>query len=581
MHIRCENCSVEHDLDPPAWVVSTGRPFRFRCSACGFSQMVQPPAPVTAQTVVAPPSTAQPLGANAELPTEDLPKPPGESASPPVYLKQEGKVYLVRDWATVQRWIMERRVEREDLVSEGGVRWEPIGTRPELGSFFAAVEQIEASEVAATRDVTIAPAATPAPVPPPPAFTNAPSNPFAGPSSFPFGSSDDDDDPVTSSRFGRLDDDTEGVPMGLPHLPTEEVPVGDATLNTETDDDYPELPPSRRGFDSMPTLIRDVNPAPFDEPAPPALVQDENPTERFRGDSADDFAMGEVFPPALPTEDPAPPRIEAPKSEPKFDMPPLRGPALDTQTDHDTQVSIPPPSDTQIDDDPFGDFHRPDPHTSDDWGTPIVKAKTGVPIWIWGVGAAITVLVVVAVIALAMAMNQAPVKPVVVEEPATLEKVLPVEIPVETIEVPTEIPPVPAPGLAVPPVVTPTPGEAKAPPLQATDPEKEAAKEAARAALPKDPAVPKAVNVKAAVDAGWKAVDKGKLSEAAAQFKKGLDSSPDDAAANQGYGYVLLQQGQTAQATGYLCRALAKAGPSSDVGREASGMIARNDLTCP
>ncbi len=42
MKIQCENCATQHELDPPAWVVSSGRAFRFRCSSCGHSQSVQP-----------------------------------------------------------------------------------------------------------------------------------------------------------------------------------------------------------------------------------------------------------------------------------------------------------------------------------------------------------------------------------------------------------------------------------------------------------------------------------------------------------------------------------------------------------
>ena len=168
MNIQCENCGAEHDLDPPAWVLSSGRPFRFRCSVCGHSQMAEPPTAVTLPETVAAQDEAEAEPAEqpaAPAATKAAPtKPPAADSEPlrpagpsaedsdeSVFLKQDGKVYLVKDWATLQRWIMERRVGREDLVSEGGVRWEPIGSRPELGSFFAAVEQLEAAELAGLR----------------------------------------------------------------------------------------------------------------------------------------------------------------------------------------------------------------------------------------------------------------------------------------------------------------------------------------------------------------------------------------------------------------------------------------------
>ena len=102
MRIVCESCSTEHDMEPPAWVISSGRAFRFRCSNCGHSQMVPPPT-------------------GLEVGAEDA-----GSADSSLYLKQEGKVYLVAGWDTLADWVGESRVGPEDLISEGGVRWEPV-----------------------------------------------------------------------------------------------------------------------------------------------------------------------------------------------------------------------------------------------------------------------------------------------------------------------------------------------------------------------------------------------------------------------------------------------------------------------
>ena len=124
-----------------------------------------------------------------------------------MFLKQDGKVYLVRDWATLQRWIMEHRVGRDDIVSEGG-NWDRVGGRPELGSFFAAMEKIEAAELAG---IGLA------------AETQL-------------------DDPPTSEAgaFSRLDESTEGVPMGLPHLATEEIFSLEDQVAPDTTHHYPE-----------------------------------------------------------------------------------------------------------------------------------------------------------------------------------------------------------------------------------------------------------------------------------------------------------------------------------------------------
>lgn len=258
MNIQCESCGSEHELDPPAWVLSSGRPFRFRCSVCGHSQMADPPTTIgmpdsasheppeprhrTPTPVGIPRTTPSPAPAPAPSATPVTDAPPSDTSS--VFLKQEGKVYLVKDWATLQRWIMERRVGREDLVSDGGVRWEPIGSRPELGSFFAAVEQLEAAELAGLR---------------------------GGETPFP---SDDEqwgedslDGATQASGLARLDDETEGVPLGLPPLPTED-------LEGDDDESWPEQPPSR---------LSSASPAP-EEPEP----------ESIESLPPDDSAPGEV-----------------------------------------------------------------------------------------------------------------------------------------------------------------------------------------------------------------------------------------------------------------------------------------------
>lgn len=150
----------------------------------------------------------------------------------------------MKDWASLQRWIMERRVAREDEVSEGGVTWETVGSKPELGSFFLAVDQLEQIELART--------ATPA----------APE--------------EDDFEPDPPTGLARLDDETEGVPIGLPPLPTEDLEMDLAP------EPVPELPPSRLSAESDDVSlspdqhIADVSP-PIAEAAPTPELEDEPP----------------------------------------------------------------------------------------------------------------------------------------------------------------------------------------------------------------------------------------------------------------------------------------------------------------
>ena len=54
-----------------------------------------------------------------------------------------GDVQRFRELTTLQQWIVERKVGREDEISRGGESWKPLGGIAELASFFHVVEQAE------------------------------------------------------------------------------------------------------------------------------------------------------------------------------------------------------------------------------------------------------------------------------------------------------------------------------------------------------------------------------------------------------------------------------------------------------
>jgi Tfp pilus assembly protein PilF len=80
------------------------------------------------------------------------------------------------------------------------------------------------------------------------------------------------------------------------------------------------------------------------------------------------------------------------------------------------------------------------------------------------------------------------------------------------------------------------------------------------------------------VDKGWKLVDAGKYSDAAASFEKALAQNASHPDATLGFGYASLKLGRKDDAAKYLCRARDMGGSS---GTEAKGMIESNDLSCP
>ena len=52
-----------------------------------------------------------------------------------------GEVQRFRELTTLQQWIVERKVTRDDEISRGGESWKPLGGIAELASFFHVVEQ--------------------------------------------------------------------------------------------------------------------------------------------------------------------------------------------------------------------------------------------------------------------------------------------------------------------------------------------------------------------------------------------------------------------------------------------------------
>ena len=163
MYIECDHCHAGYELELPAAALSGGRSVKFRCTACGHSfHVVKHGQAVAESTRPAPPVV------EAE-------------ALQHVLLRQDGVSYHVPDVATLQRWIVERRVAADDELDFGGGRWVMAGDRPDLAPFFAIVSEVEtgaqaaplpampepAPELALKPEPAPAPAPAPEPVPAP------------------------------------------------------------------------------------------------------------------------------------------------------------------------------------------------------------------------------------------------------------------------------------------------------------------------------------------------------------------------------------------------------------------------------
>jgi hypothetical protein len=80
-----------------------------------------------------------------------------------------GNIFTFRELTTLQKWIIEQKVSRDDEISLSGDQWKRLGNIAELASFFQVVEAAERSRAQAAM-----PAVTPVPMPALPGFGAGP-----------------------------------------------------------------------------------------------------------------------------------------------------------------------------------------------------------------------------------------------------------------------------------------------------------------------------------------------------------------------------------------------------------------------
>jgi predicted Zn finger-like uncharacterized protein len=135
MDVRCERCKTEYEFDE-ARITDAG--VTVKCTTCGHVFRVK--KKTLAVTLPASPDA---------LPGSDKPRE--------WKLRQaNGHVLNFKELTTLQKWIVERKVTREDEISITGESWKPIGAIVELAPFFQIVEEANAKK-----------AAPPAPMAPP------------------------------------------------------------------------------------------------------------------------------------------------------------------------------------------------------------------------------------------------------------------------------------------------------------------------------------------------------------------------------------------------------------------------------
>src|SRR4051812_35946261 len=131
MDVRCDRCQTEYELDD-ASVGAEGA--SVQCTSCGHTFIVTrvPVSERPTPTVGPGAAAAMGLGGGAAW----------------MLTTEEGKNHRFRDPTTLQKWIVERRVGRNDRVCPPGGTWRRLGDVDELRPFFDVVDQADRAAAA-------------------------------------------------------------------------------------------------------------------------------------------------------------------------------------------------------------------------------------------------------------------------------------------------------------------------------------------------------------------------------------------------------------------------------------------------
>jgi predicted Zn finger-like uncharacterized protein len=172
MDVRCERCRAQYVFDDEQ-ITPAG--LTVQCTSCGHVFRVKKKELVV--TVAVKPDEVD----AAPVPASSLGRRPGaaagEAAREPArewhVRRAGGDLLTFREASTLQKWVVERKVGRDDALSQGGGQWRRLGDLPELASFFEVVEA--AARGRAQTPPVFSPPPLPGALPPPPSGFPPPS----------------------------------------------------------------------------------------------------------------------------------------------------------------------------------------------------------------------------------------------------------------------------------------------------------------------------------------------------------------------------------------------------------------------
>ncbi|MBI5496744.1 MAG: zinc-ribbon domain-containing protein [Deltaproteobacteria bacterium] len=137
MDVKCDQCGTEYEFDDDRLFKEA---VTVKCASCGFIFKVRRDEPAEASR----PSPAAAKKAGAAWMVRQV----------------NGNILTFKELTTLQKWIVERKVSREDEISKSGETWKRLGTIAELASFFQVVDTAAQAHQA--------PPSSGPPAPPPP-----------------------------------------------------------------------------------------------------------------------------------------------------------------------------------------------------------------------------------------------------------------------------------------------------------------------------------------------------------------------------------------------------------------------------
>lgn len=133
MDVSCERCKTEYEFDD-ARINEAG--VTVKCTTCGHVFKVKKAGP----------------SSDGDLPRTEVGIPAFGGDKPREWKVRQatGNVFSFRELTTLQKWIVERKVSRDDEISLTGENWKRLGNIAELASFFMVVDEAQkAAQLAA------------------------------------------------------------------------------------------------------------------------------------------------------------------------------------------------------------------------------------------------------------------------------------------------------------------------------------------------------------------------------------------------------------------------------------------------